>query len=147
MKRFLAFCLLIVLIQPLSACAVTSEANNKGIPVVAITATELGDYLVMSRDGKVFGEATAVVVEVKKGQVTYLVLSVDNSLSGKGAFLGPRVKLIPIPWDHVSPLPQNNQFILDVDQKTLERAPNFDRWPNTLTVEWDKEIRQYWNIK
>jgi sporulation protein YlmC with PRC-barrel domain len=146
MKRSFTFLILTGVYLTLSACVTTATATTTKGPetIEAFTVTQLQDYSVKSPDGELLGKVADVVVATEDRQISYLILAIDDTLPGKGAFLGRRVKLIPIPWEVLLPSFENNILTVEVDPARLNNAPHFDRWPNALKPQWDREIRQYW---
>jgi sporulation protein YlmC with PRC-barrel domain len=88
-------------------------------------STMIGDD-VQNRAGEDLGQIEEIMLDVNEGRVSYAVLSF-------GGFLGIGDKLFAVPWDALRLDPDDEVFILDVDQERLENAPGFDKdnWPET----------------
>lgn len=92
-------------------------------------------------DGEVIGEITDMVAG-QDGNIQYAVLN-------HGGFLGIGDKLVPIPWEAVKRLPDDNRLLVNVTKGALEKAPNFepDKWPDFSEPAWNTEVRQYYVIQ
>ena len=75
-------------------------------------------------------------------RVAYAVLSF-------GGFLGMGDKLFAIPWSALAIDTGEKQFILEVDKKSLESAPGFDKahWPDMADRVWGAEVNKYYGAK
>jgi sporulation protein YlmC with PRC-barrel domain len=85
---------------------------------------------VMNPRGQRLGDIEDVVIDTAVGKVAYTVLSVSK-------WLGLAKKWFAIPWHTLQQSTGFGTFMLDVDKKTLEEAPGFDRdrWPNRGIME------------
>jgi surface antigen len=88
------------------------------------------------------------MIDIPSGRVAYAVLSF-------GGFLGMGNKLFAVPLSALTVDEDEKCFILDVDQKTLESAPGFDKdyWPDMADTGWGAEVFRhygatpYWETK
>ena len=80
------------------------------------------------------------MLDVPAGRVAYAVLSFVG-------FLGIGNKLFAIPWDMLTVDEDRQCLVLDVDKKTLEDAPGFDKdhWPLMADLSWGSELHRYYN--
>ena len=103
--------------------------------------TLTGDKVV-NRQHEDLGTIEHLMIDVAKGRIAYAVLSF-------GGFLGIGDKLFAIPWSALAVDTGEEQFILDVDKKSLDRAPGFDKahWPNMADRTWDAEVSAYYGAK
>ena len=72
------------------------------------------------------GEIEDLMIDLNNGRVAYAALSL-------GGFLGMSDKLFAVPWQALSPIPDEQAFILDVPKNVLEKAEGFDKdkYPTT----------------
>lgn len=96
---------------------------------------------VMSEDNQKLGEVKALVIDVKAGRVTYAILSL-------GGFLGINQKQFAIPWQALSPHPEEAALVLAVDVAMLEKAPGVDaEWVQTADRRWEHELYNYYGYR
>ncbi|MBA2350795.1 MAG: hypothetical protein ACR2FI_07025 [Burkholderiales bacterium] len=57
---------------------------------------------------------------------------VAYAVMAHGGFLGLGEKLIPIPWNRLRRTADGEVFVIDVDEKTLDKIAGFDKdnWPS-----------------
>jgi sporulation protein YlmC with PRC-barrel domain len=105
---------------------------------VWLGTTLLNDQ-VRNSAGENLGKIEDIVVDPVTGAIQYAVLSF-------GGFLGMGDKLFAIPWSSLHVSPARDYILLNIDKKTLERAPGFDRkhWPDMTDTTWQKSIHQYY---
>jgi uncharacterized protein YrrD len=92
--------------------------------------------------GEGLGKVEDVMIDLGHGRIAYAVLSL-------GGFLGIGNKLFAIPWNALKLNPGEEEFILDVDKKVLEKAPGFDRnnWPDMSDRRWGQQICTYYGYR
>ena len=107
-----------------------------------LAADTLTGDKVVNRQKEDLGRIEHLMIDLEKGRVAYAVLSF-------GGFLGLGDKLFAIPWSALAVDTDARQLILDVDKKTLERAPGFDKdhWPNMADRAWGAEVSTYYGAK
>ena len=93
---------------------------------------------VISPQGEKLGK---ILVVDQEGAVRYAILS-------HGGLLRIGHKLIPIPWKALKSGTEKNTLVVNVDKKTLEKAPNFDpkEWPKFSEPNWQKEVEIYYEL-
>ncbi|WP_292462479.1 PRC-barrel domain-containing protein [Methanolobus sp.] len=103
------------------------------VPEVISATTIEGDKIVNEK-GEDLGNIKDIMIDLKDGSVSYVVLSF-------GGFLGLGDKLFGVPWKAIHKDPGAHNFILNVDKEKLENAPGFDKdnWPGTT----DESHREY----
>lgn len=71
------------------------------------------------------GTIENIAIDANTGAVAYAVMS-------HGGFLGLGKKLIPIPWSQLRRTADGEVFVLEVDEKTLDKISGFDKnnWPS-----------------
>ena len=81
------------------------------------------------------GKVDEIMIDLQSGRVAYAVLSF-------GGALGIGNKLFAVPWSALTVDQDNKCLILDVDKRTLETAPGFnkDEWPDMADPAWSKRI-------
>jgi sporulation protein YlmC with PRC-barrel domain len=105
-----------------------------------LSASTLRGNKVTNSKGEDLGEVEAIMIDLARGRVAYVVLSFGR------AHWMPNNKLFAIPWDVLSVSFHDKKFILDVSEETLKIAPGFDRnnWPDLGDFEWlAKVYRSY----
>jgi len=119
----------------------TRDDKGRWMHSVLAADTLAGDKVV-NRQKENLGTIEHLMIDVEKGRVAYAVLSF-------GGFLGMGDKLFAIPWSALALDTVEGQFVLDVDKKSLDRAPGFDKahWPNMADPTWGAEVSTYYGTK
>ena len=96
-------------------------------------------YNTMNED---LGKIEDIMIDVETGRVSYAVLSF-------GGFLGLGDKLFAIPWTALRLDEERKCFVLDVDKKTLESAPGFDKdhWPDLSSADYQQSVYSHYGQK
>jgi sporulation protein YlmC with PRC-barrel domain len=93
-----------------------------GAPGVASASTLMGRR-VLTAAGDELGNIEEIMLDLRNGRIAYAVLTFTG-------FPGVANKRFPVPWNALRT--DSADFILDVDRKTFEGAPDFDKdnWPD-----------------
>ena len=104
-----------------------------------MSASSLSSDSVRNKMGEGIGSITEIMIDMPSGHIAYAVLSF-------GGFLGMGNKLFAIPWEALALDEDERCFILDVDKRTLENAPGFDkdRRPDMADGSWGADIHNYY---
>ncbi len=115
-----------------------NSVEPEKIKAGAWRGTQLIGINVYGADGKRVASIADIVGDIK-GQVVYVVLSV-------GGILGIGDKLIPLPWELLSPGGRPNTLKVNVSVDDLKKAPNFDsnNWPDLNQSEWKTKTQKYY---
>jgi sporulation protein YlmC with PRC-barrel domain len=105
---------------------------------VLAASTLTGDR-VRNSNGEDLGSIEEIMIDLSSGRVAYAVLSF-------GGFLGIGDKLFAIPWNALRVDQGEHEFILDVDRKTLESAPGFDKdnWPDMADQTFGRDVHKHY---
>jgi len=116
------------------------------MPQALSASTMIGDD-VRNPEGEELGQIEELMIDVTTGRIAYAVLSF-------GGFLCIGEKLFAVPWEALYLDLDEKVFVMDVDEETLEEAPDFDKddWPATVsrddawlvTVYEFYELEPYW---
>jgi sporulation protein YlmC with PRC-barrel domain len=108
-------------------------------PMSAVKASEIIGYDVENMADEDLGDIEDLLVDVNSGQVRYAILSF-------GGFLDIGDKLFAIPLNAINFNAEEQAFIFDVTEETLENAPGFERdnWPDTNLPDWDLGYQEFW---
>jgi len=119
----------------------TKDAKGRFMQKVLAADTLTGDTVV-NRQKEDLGKIEHLMIDVQTGRVAYAVLSF-------GGFLGMGDKLFAIPWSALAIDTGEKQFVLEVDKKSLESAPGFDKahWPDMADRAWGAEVNKYYGAK
>jgi sporulation protein YlmC with PRC-barrel domain len=111
---------------------------GKNFRRVLAASTLTGDS-VYNQAGEDLGKIDEIMLDIPSGRIAYAVLSF-------GGILGIGSKLFAIPWNALTLDEDEKRFILNVDAKTLENAPGFDKsnWPDMADTTWGSEIFLYY---
>lgn len=115
----------------------TTDAESSAAAEAGLQSSTVADFSVMSSDDQQLGSIEDLVLDPQDGQVKYALVSLNSGV-------GLTVEVIPVPWEHLK-LQGNNQqaFVLDANQQTLQEAPSFDEFPPAQSG-WESEVEQYW---
>lgn len=111
---------------------------NKKFRRVLAAATLEGDP-VRNSTGDDLGTVDEIMIDLQSGRVAYAVLSF-------GGVLAMGSKLFAVPWNALRVDEDDQCFVLDVDKRTLETAPGFDKnnWPDMSDTTWASDVYQHY---
>lgn len=106
-----------------------------------LSANTLEGDRVKNSAGEDLGKIDEIMIDIPSGRVAYAVLSF-------GGVLGIGNKLFAVPWSILSVDEDEECFVLEMDQRTLQTAPGFDKddWPDMADVTWGSEIFKHYGI-
>lgn len=124
-----------------SATDSKEEKRARNARRVLSGGTLAGDR-VRNTAGEDLGKIEELMIDIPTGRIAYAVLSF-------GGFLGMGNKLFAIPWDALTVNEIEHEFILNVDKKTLEAAPGFDKdeWPDMADPNFGSQIYGHYGYK
>jgi sporulation protein YlmC with PRC-barrel domain len=104
-----------------------------------LAASTLAGDSVRNSAGDNLGKVDEIMIDIPSGRVAYAVLTF-------GGVLRMGNKLFAVPWGALRVDEDEKCFILDVDKKTLETAPGFDKdnWPDMADTIWGSEIFRHY---
>jgi PRC-barrel domain len=110
------------------------QTGNEPVPPAAQRFLRAGYVLtgdVVNPRGQRLGKIKEIVIDAAAGKVAYAVLAYGGALT-----LGE--KLFAIPWQALQQSSGLGTFTLNVDEKTLQQAPGFDKehWPTVADARW-----------
>ncbi|HUO29957.1 MAG TPA: PRC-barrel domain-containing protein [Bryobacteraceae bacterium] len=102
-------------------------------------ASTLKGDAVRNSAGEDLGKVDEIMIDIPTGRVAYAVVSF-------GGFLRMGNKLFAIPWSALTVDEDDKCFILNVDKRTLETAPGFDKdnWPDMADTTWRTEVYRHY---
>ena len=105
------------------------DHSGPGPEVMAASSFE-GESVV-NLQGETLGEVEEIMLDVRSGQIAYVVLAV-------GGLLGIGEKYFAIPWQALTLDTDRKCFVLDADKDRLKNAAGFDKehWP-VAAPKWD----------
>ncbi len=104
-----------------------------------LSASTLISDDVRNPDGKDLGEIKDIMIDMEHGRVAYAVLET-------GGLFGIGKKLFAVPWSALSLDAEHHEFVLDVDEATIENAPGFDQdhWPDFTDRTWGQTVYSHY---
>lgn len=104
-----------------------------------LSASTLEGDSVRNAAGENLGKVDELMIDIPSGRVAYAVLSF-------GGILHMGNKLFAVPWNALRVDEDEKCFIMDVDKRTLESAPGFDKdnWPDMADTGWGTEIFRHY---
>jgi len=104
-----------------------------------LAASTLAGDNVRNSAGDDLGKVDEIMIDIPSGRVAYAVLSF-------GGVLRMGNKLFAVPWSALKVDEDDKCFILDVDKKTLESAPGFDKdnWPDMADTTWGTQVFRHY---
>src|SRR5579863_10317377 len=109
---------------PASGGATIPPTDRPRIRGVVAASTLIGNR-VLTAAGEELGNIEEIMLDVKSAQIAYAVLSFSG-------FPGIANKRFPVPWNALQIDPGEQDLVLEIDRKTLEGVPDFDKdnWPD-----------------
>jgi sporulation protein YlmC with PRC-barrel domain len=147
MLRTLAVCLAITGaawgLVPLVAQS-AEDVKSEGAKVVTtkvFRASTIMGMKVVNAQREDLGKIDELVIDVEKGTVRYVALSV-----GGVAGIGDKLFAIPFSAFQLRHAEDQTYFVLNVSKERLKAAPGFDkdRWPNVADPQWRDEIDKFY---
>ena len=107
-----------------------------------LSASTLDGDNVRNTAGEDLGKVDEIMIDIPSGRVAYAVLSF-------GGVLGIGNKLFAVPWSILRVDEDDKCFIMDVDKRTLENAPGFDKdnWPDMADPKWGNHVHNYYGAR
>lgn len=114
-------------------------ARKEVVRSYLIRGTKLIGKEVENRAGEDLGDIEDIVIDLSQGRIAYAVLSF-------GGFLGAGDRFFAIPPEALEWSADDDRLILDVDKRSLERAPGFDKdnWPDMADRAWGSSIYRFY---
>jgi sporulation protein YlmC with PRC-barrel domain len=111
------------------------NAESKTETGELISGQKLVGYQVENFQGKSLGRIEDIMISPEEGKVAYAVVSFGGVLR-----LGN--KYLAFPWSALRVDNPRKKVFIDLDRKTLSKAPGFDRnhWPASSSWDWDTEM-------
>jgi sporulation protein YlmC with PRC-barrel domain len=111
---------------------------NANRPLKFLTASSVIGDVIENQEGDTLGKIKDIMLNIHSGEIEYVVLEHG------GGFLGMKDKLFAIPFSALKINPVSQDFILDVENDFLAKAPGFDKkhWPETNGHYAD--VNTYW---
>jgi sporulation protein YlmC with PRC-barrel domain len=100
---------------------------NANRPLRVLTASSIIGDKVENGKGEDIGKIKDIMLNVRSGEIEYIILDY------RSGFLGIGDKYFAIPFKALKVNPKNQDFILNIENDFLEKAPGFDKkhWPET----------------
>jgi sporulation protein YlmC with PRC-barrel domain len=115
-----------------------ATASRLRMPGVVAASTLVG-HPVLKSGGEQLGNIEEIMLDLKSGRIAYAVLSFTG-------FPAIGNKRFPVPWNTLQIHLGEREFVLDVDVKTLEGAPNFDKdnWPDMADPAFERVVHKHY---
>jgi sporulation protein YlmC with PRC-barrel domain len=112
-----------------------------------LRVSQLTNFNVMNAQDEELGQVEEWIVDLEQGMIQYGVVDF-------GGFLGIAENTVAVPFEQFTvnttgATAADASLTLDVDQETLENAPQLDMssweaWPNPIPTDWETETRTFW---
>jgi hypothetical protein len=106
---------------------------------LATAGTLIGNRVLRPAAGEEPGHIEEIMLDLQSGRIVYAVLSFSG-------FPGIANKRFPVPWNALEI--NRGDFILNMDRKTLEGAPHFDRdnWPDMADPAFGRVVHKHYGV-
>ena len=105
-----------------------------------IAAEKVKGTDVYNRAGEKLGSVEDIMIDKVSGRAIYAVMSF-------GGFLGMGEKHHPLPWATLKYDTQKGGYVVNLDKKQLEGAPNYDRDSEfKWTPEYGRKVDSYYKV-
>lgn len=110
-------------------------------PNLLSMGTLSGDKVISPHEEEL-GKIEDFVIDIRPGQVAYIILSFVGAL-------GVGDRFFAVPWNALELNTDKHAFVLNIDKDVLKSAPGFDRnsWPNMSSRDWGERIYAYYGQK
>ena len=110
---------------------------------ILLSAGHIAQAKVKDHDGNDLGELKEIMIDLNRGDVEYVVLSLSKG------YLGLKDKCFAIPWEALKLDSSEKSFTLDVTRGQLEDRPGIDKdnWPNEADSFFQKGIDNVWKVE
>ena len=110
-------------------------------PASLIAADRVEGTTVYNHAGDTIGEIETVMLDKVTGKVAYAVMSF-------GGFLGIGERYHPLPWSMLRYDIERGGYVVNLDKKILEGAPNYrmDEAPDYADREWGRRLHEYYQV-
>ena len=104
-----------------------------------LSASTLKGDKVRNSAGEDLGVVDELMIDLGSGRIAYAVVSF-------GGMLRMGNKLFAVPWNAMQVDEDEKCLILNVDKRTLETAPGFDKdnWPDMADVSWGSSVYKHY---
>jgi len=105
-----------------------------------ISSDKVVGTAVYNRQGENLGSVYGLMIDKHTGQVAYAVMSF-------GGFLGMGEEHYPLPWATLKYDAQKGGYVVNLDKKQLEGAPNYDRGSEfKWTPDYGRKVDSYYKV-
>ena len=105
-----------------------------------IAADKVKGTNVYNQAGEKLGSVDDIMIDKVSGRAIYAVISF-------GSFLGMGGKYYPLPWATLKYDTQKGGYLVNLDKKLLEGAPNYDRGPEFhWTSDYGRNVDSYYKV-
>jgi sporulation protein YlmC with PRC-barrel domain len=114
-----------------------AETGQPKMHRLAAGNTLIGTRVLKSAAGEELGNIEEIMLDLKDGRIAYAVLSFSG-------FPGIGNKRFSVPWSALEIV--QDEFILDIDRRTLEGAPDFDKsnWPDMADPAFGRVVHKHY---
>jgi len=103
-----------------------------------IAAEKINGTNVYNLKGEKLGTVVDIMIDRVRGRAIYAVMSF-------GGFLGMGEKYFPLPWANLKYDARQNGYVVNLDKKLLEGAPNYDRDSEFVwTPDYGRNVDSYY---
>ncbi len=117
------------------------DASDGLLQLSEFTGVFDNDFNLINLDEEDLGEVEDAIIDLHEGRLLYAVVDF-------GGFLGLGENTVAVPWQRLDFNEENEQFILDIADISLEDAPTLDldliTDDDMRDPDWDLDIRNYW---
>lgn len=94
---------------------------------------------VKNPDGDTLGDVHDVVLDLKNGQIAYLVLA-------SGGILGMGERYLPVPFEALEYNPDSDSFLINIPKEKFKDAPyvGTKNWPNRPDSRYVHDVYTYY---
>lgn len=105
-----------------------------------IASGKVNGTSVYDRDGEKLGSIDDIMIDKASGRAIYAVMSF-------GGFLGMGAKHHPLPWATLKYDQNHSGYVVSLDKKMLEGAPNYDTGSDfEWTPDYGRKVDKYYNV-
>lgn len=105
-------------------------------------------FAILDEHGNRVGVVDSSVIDRESDVIHYALAWVQRQgfPYGKASMVTTPEKLVPVPWELLSPQLAEEKLVLSADGAMVQEAPGYDRRPRELAGGWDLHVRDYWQV-
>ncbi len=121
-----------------------ANVNPAGARSQAVLLSNMMDYNVVDRNGQPIGKINDYILNLCELNIIYMVIDADPSLNLQGG------SVLVVPYQEFTLASgvidvNNHNLVMNIDQSNFQGAPALNQKPDLSNLDWESNVRDYWN--